>query len=234
MSRGLSAGVKTELNATGVRLGLFTEINFLSGPVYLWSGIQDTVTSGDSPLPDATWLGTGALLSIAPSTESSSLRASGASITLTGIDPVYISLALSEARQGKDVNAWLVFLNSSDAIIADPIQFFTGRFDVIKISEGRETATLTVNAESRLIDMARRSNRTYTDQAHRQLHPADAGFEYVEAIQEWNGQWGGGAIGDVDTDDFGNPPPPPPPQPSETFWDEDTGTTTVTEDPLGP
>ncbi len=204
MSRDLTGSVLTAISSEAVRIAFFVEIDFTgassgSGPVRLWSGV--TNISWDSK----TWIGTGALLTLKPAGESSTLLSQGMEISLTGIDPTYIALALDEARQGQPVNCWLGFIDSAGAVIADPTNFFNGRLDLMLINEGAEFSTVTVRAESRLIDLGKRRFRRYTHEDQKKDYPSDLGFEHMAAIQDWNGQWGGGAIGGADADDFGNP-----------------------------
>lgn len=206
MPRDITAAMLTQLNASQVKLAIFVEIFFTSGALNLWSGI------GDKTWDSKTWTGTGSLLSITPAAETSSIRANGAVITLNGVDPALISVALQEGRQGRPVNCWLGFLDlSTEAVIVDPATFFKGRLDVMAIDDGAETATIAVHAESRLIDLERPSNRRYTLEDQQRDYPNDLGFEYINDIQEWQGSWGigvGYTKGGVQ--DIGNVYTPPP------------------------
>lgn len=187
MPRDITSAMLTQLNASQVKLAVFVEIFFTSGTLNLWSGV------GNKSWDSKNWIGTGSLLSVTPATESSDLRANGAVITLDGVDPALISVALQEGRQGRPVNCWLGFLDlSTEAVIVDPAAFFKGRLDVMAINDGAETATIAVQAESRLIDLERPSNRRYTQEDHQRDYPSDLGFEHVNSIQEWQGSWGVG------------------------------------------
>lgn len=187
MSRTLTAATLAELSAKQVKIAMLVEIDFASGTLNLWSGI------GDLSWDSKTWIGTGSLLSIQSAAESSDLRANGAIITLNGINPALISVALSLGRQGKAVNCWLGFLDpTTEAIIIDPAAFFKGRLDVMAIEEGSESATIAVHAESRLIDLERSSNRRYTHEDHKIDYPDDLGLEHINGIQSWKGAWGSG------------------------------------------
>jgi len=76
------------------------------------------------------------------------------------------------------------------ALVADPAIAFAGRLDVPEIDDNGQTATITISYESRLVDLERPRERRYTHEDQQIDYSGDLGFEYVAAIQEWNGVWG--------------------------------------------
>ena len=197
MSRdNLTSGTSNELSQTQVNLVFFVEINFKSGPVNLWSGV------GEFSWDSKTWLGAGQLLNITPAKETIGVTATGLTITLDGVDPTFIALALNEAKQNKSVRCYFGFLDSSGNIIINPYQFFSGLVNYIVVSEGEKVATISVTAENDLIKLQRPRIRRYTDADHQAEFPGDLGFQHIASLQEWNGFWGGGEPGaDARNDD---------------------------------
>lgn len=193
MSRdNLTSGTSDKLSEKQVNLVFFVEIEFESGVLNLWSGV------GDFSWDSKTWIGAGSLLMIKPADETTSVTATGLSITLSGINPTFIALAMIDARQNKSVKCWFGFLDSSGSIITDPYQFFSGLVNYVVINEGKRTATITVNAENDLIKLQQPRIRRYTDQDQQGEYDGDLGFIHVAALQEWNGFWGGGDTGESD------------------------------------
>ena len=186
MARDLTAGALAELSAPTIRPVLFVEVEFDSGFVRLWTGIGDI--TWDSKL----WTGMGNLLSVAPAGETTEIRANGIVISLSGVNPVFLSAVLANARQSKPANCWLGFLNASEAVIADPYQFFSGSVDVPTINEGAESAIITITAENRLIILRKILPRRYTSEDQKIDFPTDKGFDFQVFIQNWTGQWGTG------------------------------------------
>ncbi len=184
MARDLTAGVITELSASRVRPILFVEVEFSSGFVRFWSGIGDF--TWDSKL----WTGAGNLLSVTPAGETTTVRANGITMSLSGINPAVLSAVLANAQQGKPATCWLGFLDASDEIVADPYLFFKGRVDVPEIEEGPETATVTITAESQLIELRKVRPRRYTGQDQKIDYPTDLGFDFIPHLKSWNGIWG--------------------------------------------
>jgi len=206
--RGLTSGVVDELSKSEVRIAVFVEVEFATGFLRIWSGVGDIIFQTN------TYLGAGGLLTVRPASESSNLAPNGIEVTLDGVDPANISLALGEARQGKTLNCYLGFLDSSEALIADPASLFKGRVDTVKIDEAAETAKVTVFGESRVVDLQRIGRRRYTMEDQKRDFPSDLGMSQVNAIQEWQGDWGK----PIPPDNQVTPPNFDPPEESDPEW----------------
>ena len=178
MSRGLTAGIQTEVAKKIVTVAIFAEIEFISGTTRVWSGVGDKLLGGD------TFTGVGDLGSISSVEETDDVKASSVELTLSGIPSAILSAAIGDSRQGKTATIWLAFLDSSLAIIADEIILFRGRTDVPTIVEGGETSSMSMRVENHLLDLKRASNHRYTQEEQQETHPADVFFEFVPSLQE--------------------------------------------------
>ena len=176
MSRNLTAAMVTEVTATGLTPVFFVKFEFDSGDIRFWSGI------GDKTFNAEIYTGSGDLLTIAPAEETQQLKATNANFNLSGIPSTIISLAMSEDYQGRFVNLWFAILDSSGAIVADPFLQFKGRMDVMNIQDAGDTATITVSAESVLVDLERPKERRNTDEDHQLDNAGDKFFEFVPAL----------------------------------------------------
>lgn len=186
MSRNITANMIAELAKSGVHPVLFCEIDFLSGPQYMWSGI------GPITWNSINWLGVGSLAKIEPMVEDTQVQAQGCRLSLSGIPSTFISQALTECRQGAAVKIWFGFQDAAGAVIASPFQAFAGRLDVPSVAEGGDTSTIEITVESRLVDLQRPRERRYTSQDQQIDFAGDLGFDFVPAVQQWNGVWGKG------------------------------------------
>ena len=184
MTRGMTPAYQAALAEQVIRPALFVEGEFPSGTLRLWTGLGDVDWNG------STWTGAGNLLGISPLEETADVVATGMQITLSGVPTSLVSLAISDAQQGQPVRLWLALLDDTGAIIADPVQAFTGRLDVPTLEDGAETCTITISYESRLIDLNRTREWRYTDQSQRQLYPGDRGFSFVTSLQDKPIRWG--------------------------------------------
>lgn len=183
MARDLTASVITQLQAASVEVGVLFEGEFASGWVRLWSGVGTLSWDGKS------WSGVGTLLGISGIDETNEIRASGLTVSLSGVPSDLLSAALGDARSGKTGRVYLAFF-SGGSIVADPILQFEGRLDVPAIEDGPETATISISYESELIDLERARERRYTPEDQAIDFPGDLGFAYVAALQDAQITWG--------------------------------------------
>ena len=183
MARDLTAGVITQLQAASVEVGVLFEGEFASGWVRLWSGVGALSWDGKS------WSGVGTLLGISGIDETNEIRASGLTVSLSGVPSDLLSAALGDARSGKTGRVYLAFF-SGGSIVADPILQFEGRLDVPAIEDGPDTATISISYESELIDLERARERRYTPEDQAIDFPGDLGFDYVAALQDAQITWG--------------------------------------------
>ena len=183
MSRDITTGVDAALADSQVRLLLFVEMDFStgflrvnnSGVTFPWNGYD--------------WLGVGRLGSIDPIKEGAGLEANGLAFRISGVPTANIALALGTYYQGRSCKVWAAPLTAEHAVIADPVLVFWGRLDTMDIELG-ETATITVNAESRLADWDRPRVRRYNQEDQQIDYPDDLGFEFVPGLVDKQIVWG--------------------------------------------
>jgi hypothetical protein len=186
MARNLTSGTAAETSKSRVYPVVFCEIDFADATSYVWSGI------GNKSWNSQTWIGIGHLGKIDPIEEGTDIQARGCVLTLSGIPQAMLNEALYQCRQGQPVKIWAGFLDASGNVIVDPFQSFAGRLDVPTIDEGAETATISITAESRLIDLQRNRERRYTPDDQALDFSTDQGFNYVPSLQEVSMVWGKG------------------------------------------
>ena len=173
MTRTFTAAAKTEsLKASGAKPIALIKLTFDSGATRVWSGRGDITWGGE------TYAGVGDLGKISAVEEGVDDKALGIALELTGIPGAMISLALGEDVQGRSCHVWVSFLDASYALVADPVLVFQGRMDTMDVKLG-ETATVSVTAQSKLIDWDRPAGLLYTDAAQRGLFAGDKGLEFV-------------------------------------------------------
>lgn len=176
--RTLSAGMQTALDAAHVQTLLFVQVDFTSGTQYYCSAGASIVWNGQ------TWLGTGGLVGIDPIRESSGVEAVGLRLTMSGVPSALISLALGETIQGRTLTIWAAALDSSNAVIASPLQVFAGRVDTMTIEESGDTANVTVTVESEMVGLMSAAVRRYTNEDQQKVYAGDKVFEYVPQMVE--------------------------------------------------
>lgn len=172
----------SEFNQDSLVPFLAVELLFDSGAVRLWNGYEDLTVDGD------TYIGSGNLMQISGVEETGDIAARGVTLTLSGLDTEIISIALSENYQNRTARIFLGAIQSNGTV--QSYQVFGGRLDVMNIEESGDTATISVTAESRLIDLERPRIRRYTSEDQKSLYPGDLGLDYVNDLQDKTLDWG--------------------------------------------
>lgn len=185
MSRSMGSQTVGELTKAQLSPVLFTELDFASGFVRMWSGIGPITWNG------LTWTGGGELLEISSIEETQSIEATSASLTLSGVPSSLVAVAYSDFSQGRPVRVWLGLMDvTTGGVLADPVQIFAGRMDTISDQDSGETATIAVSAESNLADLDRLRVRYFTDQDQQRLFEGDRSLRYIPSMQDRAVHWG--------------------------------------------
>ena len=184
MARDISSGFRDEIEADVLSPAFMLQADFDSGTVFIWSGQKDIVFNGD------TYTGLGHLLGISAIEETQKLQANGVSFSLSGIPSTLVSIALQEDYQGRAITAWFAVLNRETETIIGDYRLFSGQMDVMEISDDGEKSTITIRAESDLIDLREAKERRYTPEDQKIDYPDDKGMDFVPTIQEIEIVWG--------------------------------------------
>tara|TARA_R110000824_G_scaffold28928_3_gene96873 strand:+ start:8094 stop:8732 length:639 start_codon:yes stop_codon:yes gene_type:complete len=183
MARNLTSAYIAAMIAADVKVTTLARFDFESSETFIWSGIGDLVYDGE------TWTGVGTLGSINPAASGTDISAQGAVFTLSGIPASLISLGLTNDYQNRACEWRLALLDSSDAVIATPF-VWTGRMDVMTISENGDTAEITITAENRLIDLFKPREERYTHQEQIRQFAGDLGLEFASSMPDKEIWWG--------------------------------------------
>jgi hypothetical protein len=136
------------------------------------------------------YIGVGELISLGTISEKTDLTATGVSITLSGVKQSLLSISLSEPYQNREVIVRVGAMNESGDVIADPVVMFQGKMDVMTIQDDGNLATITVQCESKLLQLDRANLRRYTAEDQKIDYPADTALDFMAKIQEVAIPWG--------------------------------------------
>ncbi len=188
MTRNLTALATTESQGALVRAVALVKLQFDSGDVRVWSGRGQLTWNAE------TYEGVGDLGKISAVEEGVEQKAFGIGLELSGVPVELVSIALDEDVQGRTCQLWLGFLDGAYTLVADPVLVFQGRMDTMDVELG-DTATVSLTAESRLVDWERARIRRYTDADQQESFAGDKGFEFVNETVEKEIVWGGTVAG---------------------------------------
>lgn len=185
MPRPMAGLFKAALDEEIVYPAFLFESAFRSGVVRLWTGRGDLVWNGN------TYSGVGWLIGMSGVSETTAIQANGIVLTLGGLDPAVIAIALAEVQKNKVGTIRLALRNAAGALIGDPEILFQGVLDISTVNKRADTATVTITYESRMKNLNVARPRRFTDADQKIDHPRDRFFEFVGTIQDKNLTWGG-------------------------------------------
>lgn len=184
MPLDITTDFRNELAASIVSPRLFVELETDSSTLRYWTG------SFDISWNSQTWSGNGYLKGIGEIADSLDADSSGVSLEFVGEPSAMVSLSLQSFNQNKPCKIYLGFLNSSNSVIADPILLFEGTVDMVNLLDGADKATVTVSIENYMVALTKVVEFRYNSETQKIFYPSDIGFEYMPALEDWNGYWG--------------------------------------------
>lgn len=193
MSRELDSSISTAAAAEDVRLAILTLLQFDEGDLRLTSAPFDMAIDADDDGVIETYAGVGDLGKISAVPEGAELQAYSGQLTLSGLDPAMIALALGSHYQGRKAWLWLALLDADHVPVGPPMLLFRGRMDTMHIEIG-DTAEITLVVQSRMADWENPRVRRYTNEDQQALFPGDKGLEFVPLMVEKKLNWGGTVI----------------------------------------
>lgn len=184
MSRGLSATVNTYLaNQSQIVIGLI-EINTPSGVVRYTDAPFDFTTGGN------TYSAQGSFLGVSDIEESTDVVITKCNIVLSALTPSNLTTFAVPGIINKSIEISVAFVNPIDnTLIADPIVTFAGKITGYKVTDAKNTATITLEVASQFADFEKVNGRRTNEENFRVEFPNDRGMEFAHETTEGI-QWG--------------------------------------------
>lgn len=182
MSRTIHADVITEIAKDSFSQVALIYLAFDTA-IYITNAFHDIVYDGN------TYLAGGHLLKSGAIQESSDVRVGTLNITLSGVDQSYISILLNQSTTNRQIKVYRAFLDSSQAIIGDPLLTFDGRVSDFKIKDARDSSTITLSSSSHWADFEKKAGRRTNNNSQQMFFDGDLGFEYAANITK-DIKWG--------------------------------------------
>ena len=214
MSKTINTTVQSIIDGKDMVGVVLARLHF--DPIYRYTNAFQSVYWDEDGGGDQEYIGTGHLSSMSVLTESNDLSAETVQLTLSGIPNASITDAYSTEYINQPLYVWYGILNKDTYAVEGgqngPVLIFAGRMDFATIEFGN-TASITVNATSRLADWEIPRGGRYTESYQQTyIDPTDLGFNYVQALQNKPISWG--AVSLTDPGNSGGSPPGPRPDPA--------------------
>lgn len=186
MPRAMSTQMLSAIAQGALYPALFFQATFLTGTVYLWTGMGAIAWGGH------TYSGIGTAGSITTIEEGSTLEARGITLQLSGLDATVLQDVLGEFQLGTPVAVYLGLFSAANpaSLIANPVLAWAGLMDQPGVEVSGQTATISIACENKLISMNVAIDRRYTNDDQQRDYPGDLGMMFVNGIQEMTLYWG--------------------------------------------
>jgi len=184
MSRNVNVTLLAELAKPQICPVVLVSLTFKSGTRYVWSGAGPLVWNGN------TFLGVGTLGSIGSISGGMDVTANGTSVTLSGIDLIYLGESMTDIQIGAQAQIWFGAVVIPNTMVGAPYRIFRGTVDQPSISVDKDKVSITLALETRMFDLQRAQQKRYTSGEQNLAHPNDSGFDWVEALSAQALRWG--------------------------------------------
>ena len=181
---GIDSAITNRLGADHQEIFFAIKAEFDTDDIRVWSGNDDLTISSQ------TYAGAGSLLSIGGVEDARDLRSTGLNVALSGMDATVLDYALTENYQNRFLTLFMGYLMGGSNEVAGTIVLFKGRMTTLTINDDPSGATISIDAENRLIDLDRPSNLRYTKESQEFLFTGDVGLDRVNQIQDKEIVWG--------------------------------------------
>tara|TARA_R100000664_G_C2746985_1_gene134597 strand:+ start:717 stop:1283 length:567 start_codon:yes stop_codon:yes gene_type:complete len=175
MARTLTTAVKNQLASNEIRpvhlitIGFGTPVNITDCGFSLTSSI-----SGSS----VTYSPSSFLLSVPTFTEETDVTKTTLNLILSGADQTFISTCLNENVVNDDVDIFRGLLDSSNALIADPLLLYSGNIDTFQIGETEKDSNVTLTIVSHWADFEKKSGRQTNNNSQQRFFSSDVGMDF--------------------------------------------------------
>ena len=182
--QGLDSSITNRLGADEQALFFAVKAEFDTSDIKVWTGIDNLTISSE------TYTGAGTLLSVSNSEDNTELKSNGIVVALSGMDTTVVNYALTESYQNRPITIFMGYVMGGTNEVAGTLTLFKGRMTSLVINDTPDGATVTIDAENRLVDLDRPSNLRYTKESQNFLFSGDTGFNRVASIQDKQINWG--------------------------------------------
>jgi hypothetical protein len=172
MTRSLSGTLTTELATNAINPVDLVYLGVSTGTYYT-DHYKDLVFNSNTYVASSLFLG------LSEVTESSEVSVNSLSLRFTGADQTIISLFLNNDYMDKPVNVYRGFLNSSQALIADPFLLFEGRIENFNIEDDVTSSSVLISVASHWADFDKVRTRKTNTNSQKIYFPNDKGFDFA-------------------------------------------------------
>jgi hypothetical protein len=182
MARSLTSAVKTELATNKLNPITLVYLNIGGGQRFT-DHYKNISYDGN------TYTASSLLLGVSDVGETSEVAVDSVTVAFTGADQTIISLLLNNDYMDKEAEIYKGFLDSSQALIADPMLLFKGRIESFSIEEDATNSQVSISIASHWSDFEKQKGRKTNTNSQQLFFSGDVGFDYAsQSVQDI--KWG--------------------------------------------
>ena len=181
MPRSLSTALQTQVSSTATKTAFLVELN-LSSTIRLTDYYTNVVYDSN------TYEAGGSFLSVDSTTETGQLQVDEINIGFSNITDQVRSLVQSGAFTDKEVEIYLAYFDSNEAIVG-AINYFTGQIRSVAIQENIENSVLSMTVASHWSNWNLTKGRHFSDESQQAFSSGDKGMEFATQVKE-DVRWG--------------------------------------------
>ena len=178
MDRSSTSAFQTEVAKLQNRPIHLVEVYFDDETVYMTDAFKDISYNSN------TYTAVGHFMGFSDIEEAAEVIVSSVTLSLGGVDQVWVSRVLNKAYIDRTVKIYTAFLDDALALVVDPVLIFEGRMDQPSIEEDPDagTSSVSVSVTNAWVDFSRKTGR-HTNHEEQTLHFAgDKGFEFASEV----------------------------------------------------
>jgi len=121
-------------------------------------------------------------MGISEFSEQTDITKASIKLTLSGADQTFLSLVLNENVTNDEVTIFRGLLNSSNALIADPLLLYKGNIENYSIQESDKQSNLTLSIVSHWADFEKKNGRKTNNASQQRFFSTDVGMDFSSEI----------------------------------------------------
>jgi len=187
MPRGLHSNTIAALASDSFNLATLIQFDF-STTIRITDWGRNVYSGG------STWTSSSHLIGVDAPQETQGLRVNTLNISLSGVDPYFNNIFLSETSGQSTyldapVKVYRAVMNDSDGVIGQRFLVFQGLVTGFDIADSKDSSTLTVECASHWKDFEKENGRRTNNNSQKVFFPDDKGFRFAaESIKDI--RWG--------------------------------------------
>jgi len=175
MTRSLTTAIKNALATNDIRpvhlitIGFSTPINITDCSFPLTSSV-----SGSS----VTYNSSDFIMGLSEFSEQTDISKTSLTLTLSGAEQSFISIVLNENVINDDVTIFRGLLDSSNALIDEPIILYKGNIENFSIQESETTSNVVLSIVSQWADFDKKNGRKTNNTSQQRFFSTDVGMDF--------------------------------------------------------